>query len=100
MLESGSLPSAVMHKFGVSSRFVTKMKSEGAALLEEDEKNGHYLQSKSLRRGQYSETEEKLYRFVELARSCRTSVTQSTVQERSLLRSRLELLRKRLWRMN
>ncbi len=30
MLESGSLLSAVMCKFGVSSRFVTKLKSEGA----------------------------------------------------------------------
>ncbi len=49
MLEGGSLPSAVMYKFGVSSRFVTKLKSEGAALLEEAEKNGHVLQSKSLR---------------------------------------------------
>ncbi len=52
MLQSGSLPSAIMYKFGVSSRFVTKLKSEGAALLEEAEKNGHSLQSKSLRRGQ------------------------------------------------
>ncbi len=38
MLQSGSLPSAIMYKFGVSSRFVTKLKSEGAALLEEAEK--------------------------------------------------------------
>ncbi len=52
MLQSGSLPSAIMYKIGVSSRFVTKLKSEGAALLEEAEKNGHSLQSKSLRRGQ------------------------------------------------
>ncbi len=52
MLHSDSLPSAIMYKFGVSSRFVTKLKSEGAALLEEAEKNGHYLESKSLRRGQ------------------------------------------------
>ncbi len=35
-----------------SSRFVTKLKSEGAALLAEAEKNGRSLQSKSLRRGQ------------------------------------------------
>ncbi len=46
MLQSGSLPSAIMYKFGVSSRFVTKLKSEGAALLEEAEKNCHSLQSK------------------------------------------------------
>ncbi len=46
MLQSGSFPSAIMYKFGVSSRFVTKLKSEGAALLEEAEKNGHSLQSK------------------------------------------------------
>ncbi len=37
MLESRSLLSAVIYKFGVSSRFVTKSKSEGAVLLEEEE---------------------------------------------------------------
>ncbi len=42
-----------MYKFGISSRFVKKLKSEDAVLLEETEKNDHSLQSKSLRRGQY-----------------------------------------------
>ncbi len=60
MLESGSLPSAVMYKFGISSRTVRDLKSQGAALLEEAEKNAHNLQSKSLREGQYPEIEEKV----------------------------------------
>ncbi len=38
MLKSGSLPSDVMYKFGVSSRFVAKLKSKDAAMLEETEK--------------------------------------------------------------
>ncbi len=38
MLESGSLPSAVMYKLGISSRTVRDLKSQGAALLEEAEK--------------------------------------------------------------
>ncbi len=71
MLESGSLPSAVMYKFGISSRTVGDLKSQGAALLERAEKNAHNLQSKSLRGGQYPEIEEKVVRFVELARSCK-----------------------------
>ncbi len=83
MLESGSLPSAIMYKFGASSRLVTKLKREGAAMLKEAEKNGHSSQSKSLRRGQYPEIEEMVYRFIELARSCKIPVTQITIKERS-----------------
>ncbi len=60
MLESGSLPSVVMYKFGISSRSIGDLRSQGAALLEEAEKNAHYLQSKSLRGGQYPEIEEKV----------------------------------------
>ncbi len=65
MLESGSLPSAVMYKFGISFRTVRDLKSQGAALLEEAEKNAHNLQSKSLHGGQYPEIEEKVVRFVD-----------------------------------
>ncbi len=67
MLESGILPSAVMYKFGISSRSNRDLKSHGAALLEEEEKNAQNLQSKSLRGGQYPKIEEKVVRFVELA---------------------------------
>ncbi len=51
-----------MYKFGISSRTVSDLKSQGAALLEEAEKNAHNLQSKSLRGGQYPKIEEKVVR--------------------------------------
>ncbi len=85
MLERGSLPSAIMCKFGVSSRFIRNLKNQRATLLKEAERSASSLQSKSLRGGQFPEIEEKVYRFVELARSCKIPVTQSTIKERALL---------------
>ncbi len=70
-----------MYKFGISSLTVRDLKSQGAALLEEAEKNTHNLQSKSLRGGQYPEIEQKVVRFVELARSCKIPVAQSGLKK-------------------
>ncbi len=46
MLQSGSLPSAIMYKFGVSSSLCHKIEEAKARLcLKKQEKNGHSLQS-------------------------------------------------------
>ncbi len=65
MLESRSLSSAVMYKFGMFSRSIRDLKSRGAGLIEEEDKNAHYLQSKALRGGQYPELEKKVVRFAD-----------------------------------
>ncbi len=70
-----------------------RLEEARGALLEEAEKNAHYLQSKSLRGGEYPEIEEKVVRFVEEARSCKIPVTQSTIKERGIL-VRDEILRR------
>ncbi len=77
------------YKFGVSSRFVTKLKSEGAALLEEAEKNGHcpFVEANTRRLKKRSTDSSNLR---DLARF---PVTQSTIKERSLL-IRDEILRR------
>ncbi len=54
-------------------------------MLEEAEKNGHSLQLKSLRGDQYPEIEDKVYRFVEISRSCKIPVKQSRIKDRALL---------------
>ncbi len=47
MLEIGCLQSAIMYKFVVSSRFVTKLKNEGAAMLEQAEQKTAILCNQS-----------------------------------------------------
>ncbi len=74
-----------MRNFGDSSRFVTKLKSEGPALLEAAEKSGRSLQYKSFRGVKFPEIDEKVYLFVELARSANIPVTEDIAKERALL---------------
>ncbi len=83
MLESGSLPSAVMYKFGISSRTVRDLKSQGAALLEEAEKTPIIFNLSPCAEASTRDRREggSLRR---LARSCKIPVTQSDIKERAL----------------
>ncbi len=85
MLLTGSFATHVMRNFGVSSRLVTKLKSENAALLQAAEKNGRSLQSNSFRGVKFPEIDEKVNQFVELAISAKNPVTKDIIKERALL---------------
>ena len=75
MLKKGTPSVAVMTRFNVSSRLVTKLKKEGDELLEKAEKQVLSLKTKSLRSAMYPEVENKVYEFCEIARRLRLSVT-------------------------
>ncbi len=61
ILHTGSLASHVMRKFFVPSRFVTILKSEGAALLEAAEKSGPLYNPSFFRAVKFPEIDGKVY---------------------------------------
>lgn len=85
MLETGVPSAVVMDKFKVSSRFITKLRSERDELRRIAEEDGRTLTTKTRHKAGYPDIELKVFRFCEIARFTKLPVTQDLIRERALL---------------
>lgn len=85
-LDALGIPSiAVDTKYGVSARFVAKLKKEGAELLRKVDTQQLSIATKSIRQLLHPDVEGKVHQFCQIARSLKMALTQDLIRERALV---------------
>ena len=84
MLNIGHIAVAVMEKFGVKRRTVTKMNCDGKEILKRPEEVVE-TQTKTFRPAKYPQVEKRVLQIIELAGNAKFPVTRGTIRERALL---------------
>ena len=92
LLQTGSDIINVMNHFGIARRTVRKLEHDANGILKRAEDGTAALQVKSARPAKFPLMEEKVLRFIEIARATKLHLTQDFFQIRALL-ARDELLK-------
>lgn len=84
MMETEHDSIAVMQKYGVKRRTVTKLRAEKYKIMDQASNGDSSLQWKSQMAVKIPIIERKVMRFVEIARAAKAPITQDVIQQKAL----------------